>query len=331
MERAAPVGSGTSAVVLSHNRRRALDLVLRRLRGLPVEEVIVVEAASTDGSAELVRSAHPSVRLIEAPNLGAAGRNLGVRAARHEHVLLLDDDAYPRPGAIEALRAALVAAPATAVVGGLVRDVCEPDGEDLPEDPQPVLVDEPGTFDWWLRGSRRQQPVPPDGLPAYFFPEGACMVRRSAFLSAGGFYGPYFLATSEIDLATRLLGAGWDVRYQPAAQFDHMKVRAGRVAAPAILHYRIRNQLWYFWRHFPPGLAQRRMLGYLAFDLVQAVHAGALGAFWRGVREAWVLREQVRPDVHPLPRAVLRRAELDRGRLHRQLLAAQLRRRLPGG
>lgn len=317
-------GTGTSAVVLSHDRRVALDLVLRRLRALPVDDVVVVDCASSDGSPQMVRTEHPGVRLIEAPNLGAAGRNLGVQAAAHEHVLLLDDDAYPRAGAVEALRRTL-AEPRAAVAGGFVRDVPEPEDGVLPDDPPLLRAHEPGTFDWWLRAGRQGQ-VPPEGVPAYFFPEGACMVRRSAFLEVGGFYAPYFLATSEIDLTTRLLAAGWDVRYQPAAVFDHMKVTAGRVPAAAVLHYRVRNQLWYFWRHFPAGRAQQRMLAYLVFDLLQALHDRSVRSWWRGVREAWTLREQVRPDRRPLPREVLRRAEMNRGRLHLELVLLQLSR-----
>lgn len=317
-----------SAVVLAHNRRAAVDLVLGQLDKLGVDEVIVVDNASSDGTTEMIRTRYPGVHVVQAENIGAAGRNLGVEVAGNEYVLLLDDDAYPREGAVEALLATFAADERTAVVAGLVRDTVEPaDGELLPADPVVVRDVELGTFDWWLRAGRAGD-VPPEGLPTFFFPEGASMVRRSRFLGSGGFYAPYFLATSEIDLTTRLLAHGWDVRYQPAAQFDHMKVRAGRVASSAILHYRVRNQLWYFRRHFPPALAFRRMVSYLAFDLVQAVYEHAVPHWWRGVYEAWSLREQVRHDVRPLPRAVLRRAEMNRGRLHLQLLARQVHAKL---
>ena len=53
------------------------------------------------------------------------------------------------------------------------------------------------------------------------------MVRRTAFLEAGGFYAPYFFMTSEVDLSTRMLKLGWDVRYAPAAAFEHLKDPGG--------------------------------------------------------------------------------------------------------
>lgn len=320
-----PDGTSVSAVVLSHQRRDAVHRVLSRLRDLPVDEVVLVDCASTDGTVDMVRRDHPSVVVVDpGGNVGTPGRNVGVARASHEHVLMLDDDAYPLPGAVEALVATLAAAPLTAAVGGLVRDVREPPpGTPPEEDTEVVLVHGPGTFDWWLGGDARD--IGPAGVRSFFFPEGASMVRRSRFLEAGGFYGPFFNAAEGIDLATRLVGHGYEVRYQPAAVFDHMKVRSGRLPSHAGLRYRVRNQLWYFWRHFPPGLRARRMAAYLLFDLAEAVFVGAVHHWWRGVRDAWTLREQVRADVRPLPREVLRVAEGRRGRRHVELLALQLR------
>ena len=184
-----------------------------------------------------------------------------------------------------------------------------------------------GTFDWFFRAGREGEPGP-EGWPAFFFPEGACMVRREAFLEVGGFFEPYFFHTTEVDLATRLLGADWDVRYVPSAEFEHMKAGAGRVGFEG-LEYRVRNQLWYFWLHFPTRVAALRIPAYLAFDLIECTYRGVPSAWWRGVREAWRQRDVVRGARRPLPRDVIRRAELNRGRLHLRLLFGQLRRRLP--
>jgi len=62
-------------------------------------EVVVVENASTDGSARLIREQFPWVRLVESPvNLGfAAGNNLGVRQARGTWVALLNNDTVADP------------------------------------------------------------------------------------------------------------------------------------------------------------------------------------------------------------------------------------------
>src|SRR5439155_17952374 len=100
-----------------------------------------------------------------------------------------------------------------------------------------------GTFDWFLRAGHRG-PVPPEGVDSFFFPEGACMVRREAFLAVGGFFEPFFFGVSEVDLATRLLGAGWHVRYLPRAAFDHLKADEGRTPSESLYRLRVRNQSW---------------------------------------------------------------------------------------
>src|SRR5205085_2495478 len=121
----------------------------------------------------MVRECGGSVRVIEpGKNLGIAGRNVGAAEARGDLLLFLDDDAYPLPGAVEELVRFMDTYPRVAAAGGLVRDV---DAEER------VLLESGfGTFDWWLRAGD-DGPCPPEGFPAFFFPEGASMVRRSAF------------------------------------------------------------------------------------------------------------------------------------------------------
>ena len=156
------------------------------------------------------------------------------------------------------------------------------------------------------------------------------MIRRSAFLEAGGFFAPFFLASEGVDLGVRLTGLGYEVRYFPSAPFEHMKAESERLAPDMNLYYRIRNHLWFIWLRFPAPVAVRRTAGYLAFDLVESSYRGAPGAWWRAVRDAWRLRDRVRGERRPLPRSALRRAELNRGRMHARLLLTQARRRLPG-
>jgi GT2 family glycosyltransferase len=306
-----------SAVILAHNRRDAVGIVLDRLAALPLHEVIVVDSGSSDGTADMVRTRGGNVRLVDpGGNVAIAGRNRGADAATGDYLLMLDDDSYPLPGAIETLVEMFERNPRLGVVGGLVRDV-DPDFD-------VVKLDQPGTFDWWLRCGRPPGPAPADGWPTFFFPEGGCLARRSAYLEVGGFFEPYFFGTSEVDLATRLLAAGWDVRYQPAAVFDHMKVITARTGGGRMRRLRVRNQIWYFALRFPTGLAARRIPAYLLFDFVECAWHGVLPDWLAGIREAWTERAAVRGMRAPLPRDVLRRAELNRGRLHLRLLLIQI-------
>jgi GT2 family glycosyltransferase len=155
------------------------------------------------------------------------------------------------------------------------------------------------------------------------------MMRRDALLEVGGWFEPYFLATSELDLSTRMIAGGWDVRYLPTASFDHMKVSGGMREIAGTLHYRIRNQIWYFWLRFPAPIAAVRIPFYLTFDLIECAYRGVVRAAWlRAIADAWRQRDRIRGMRHPLPGPVRRRAEMNRGRMHVKLLWAQLTRRL---
>ncbi|MGH2996577.1 MAG: glycosyltransferase family 2 protein [Gaiellaceae bacterium] len=308
--------SSVSAVILAHKRSRSLELVLDRLAGLPVDEVLVVD---NGGEAEEAGAGRDRVRVLKpGSNIGVAGRNLAAREARGDLLLMLDDDSYPLAGAVETLTAAFESQPRLAAAGGFVRDV------DL--EGRTIRQDEVGTFDWYLRAGRPG--APPDGLPSFFFPEGASLHRREAFLEAGGFFEPYFQTNSELDLTTRLVALGWDVRYFPNAAFDHLKEEAGRTQPPWRIRRRIRNHLWYFWLRFPPSVAVRRIPAYLIYDLIQCTSRGLLPSWFGGIADAWRERDLVRHERRPLPREVLRRAELNRGRMHVRVLLGQARKRL---
>jgi GT2 family glycosyltransferase len=299
--------SGVTAIVTTFAPRKELGVVLDALEQLPVDEVIVVE----NGPNEAL-DGRDGVRVLRpGRNLGIMARNLAAREAKNDLLLMLDDDSYPLPGAIETLTHAFRDDPRLAVAAGLVRDV------DLERGTEKERGTD--TFDYWL-GRGRKDSVPESGLPSFFFPEGASMVRREAFLEVGGFFEAYFHAGAGLDIATVLLGRGWDVRYFPSARFVHLKADAGRDKT-AMLRLRVRNQLWYFYRHFPATVAARRIPAYLLFDLLESAKSGALRSWAGGVHDAWGERAAVRGTREPLPRAVIRRAELNRGRLHLRLLA----------
>ena len=107
----APTRPAVTIVFLVFNRRDELRECLRRMLSesdYPRElvDVIVVDNASTDGSAEMVRDEFPEVRLIVRDrNVGVSGFNDGLAAARGDWVLALDDDCYlPLDGLSRAAR-----------------------------------------------------------------------------------------------------------------------------------------------------------------------------------------------------------------------------------
>ena len=130
---AAAVGPFVSIVVPSFNRRAKLEALLDALgrQTAPLErfEVIVVLDGSTDGSAEALANRRPpfDLRVLQRPNAGvAASRNAGIRVARHDVIVNLDDDMEPAPGFVTAHAAAHLDGDDRAVAIGQV--VTQPDG-----------------------------------------------------------------------------------------------------------------------------------------------------------------------------------------------------------
>lgn len=92
-----------SVNILSFNRKEELKNTLTKVHEQDYKniEIIVVDNASSDGSAEMVEKEFPDVHLIKLDkNIGIAGWNEGFKVAKGKYVLVLDDDAYPEKNAI---------------------------------------------------------------------------------------------------------------------------------------------------------------------------------------------------------------------------------------
>ena len=238
-------------------------------------------------------------------------RNLAAIEASNDFLLMLDDDSYPLPGAIETLTQALEDDPRLAVAAGLVRDV------DLERGTEKERGDD--TFDYWL-GRGQGEDVPESGLPSFFFAEGASMVRREAFLEVGGFFEPFFHACVGLDIRHRAAWPRLGCPLLPLGPFrplqDRRRSRQDQDAAPPCAEPALVL--------LPPLPGKRGRApypAYLLFDLLESAKSGALRPWTRGVHDAWRERASVQGTREPLPREVIRRAELNRGRLHLRLVA----------
>ena len=98
-----------SAVIPTFNRADSLERALRSIieQTDPVDEIIVVDDGSTDGSARRMTELFPQIRLELQPNRGVgAARNRGIAAARGAWIALLDSDDCWHPDKIAAIRRA---------------------------------------------------------------------------------------------------------------------------------------------------------------------------------------------------------------------------------
>jgi GT2 family glycosyltransferase len=293
-----------SVVIPTWNRRRDLERTLRALREheAPPFEVIVVDNASTDGTAAWVRAEHPEVRLIQLPrNLGPTGaRNVGVANALAPYVVLLDSDTEPLPGALAAIARRFDADPDLGAVNALQVD---------------LRTQRP----WWWWG--------PHGYPveewidrefetAFKIEEGASGVRRDAYVRVGGFDERFFMLVEGRDLAARIVRAGYRIRYCPEVRFLHCQ-ESNRPTSNAVyrssgrLYYEFRNEIWYTWRYFPVGFALLKSAGNALTTLRVAARERALGAWVRGYLDGlrglgWTLRHRLPLDEAGLWQVVSR-------------------------
>lgn len=235
--------SRVTVVIITWNRVRELLRTLDRLLALPERlPIVVVDNGSRDGSADAVRARHPGVEVIALPrNLGGAGRNPGVRWAATPYVAFCDDDTWWEPGALRRAADHLDAHPRLAVVTG--RILVEPGGSEDPICPE-------------LEASPLPRPPDAPGYPLLSFLAGASVVRRRAYLGAGGFDPVVFVGGEEELLGADLVASGWAMAYLPDVVLHHhaSELRDSHLRR----RLGIRNTLWFTWLRRPLPSALRR-------------------------------------------------------------------------
>ena len=189
-------------------------------------ETLVVDQASSDGSAAAVRAAFPWAEVIELPaNVGfAAGNNVGLRRAKGRHVVLLNNDTVVLPDGLERLVRYLDAHPEVGVVGP---QLLNPDGtkqNSIHSTPNFVTELVPkGLLESiapWRYPSKRFEHPGPLAVEAVL---GAClMVRREVLEDVGPMPEEYFFFLEETDWCLRIRRAGWKVVHVPAARIVHV-------------------------------------------------------------------------------------------------------------
>jgi N-acetylglucosaminyl-diphospho-decaprenol L-rhamnosyltransferase len=192
-------------------------------------EIVVVDNASTDGSADRIASAFPSVRLVRnARNVGfGPAVNQGVRAAASPYVFIVNQDATVKAGSLAALEAALDAHPKAAAVGALVRNpdgTVQPTKRTFPSFGQAVLHGIVGIFRPSNPGTRGYVHAYDDvtsDRTVDWVSGPAMALRREAFDAVGGFDEAFFFFVEDVDLCRRFRDAGWEVWFVPGAEVTH--------------------------------------------------------------------------------------------------------------
>ncbi|HUZ88937.1 MAG TPA: glycosyltransferase family 2 protein [Candidatus Acidoferrales bacterium] len=246
-----------SAIVVSYNVRDHLLEALRALDStsdLPME-IIVVDNASSDRSAEAVMAEFPEVNLIrEAKNIGyGRANNAGLEKATGRFILLVNPDLVVEAGCVGKLTDFLLARPEAAAVSPRIQ---RPDGSpDLAARrgfPTPMtsfyrLSGLSRLFPRSLRFNRYNMGYLSDSeVHEIDSGTGAClMLRRSAIERVGLFDPDFFMYGEDLDLCLRLKDDGWKVFYQPDAHARHVKGASSRQATLRML-YHFHRSMWVF-------------------------------------------------------------------------------------
>jgi GT2 family glycosyltransferase len=270
-----------SVVMLTHNRREEALYSLARLHALPERvPVYLVDNGSTDGTAQAVRERFADVRIVRLErNAGAAGRNAGVKAARTPYIAFCDDDTWWAAGSYARAVEVFDAHPRLAAITGKVLV-----GREQREDEASLR----------MAASPLSNELGVPGTQVLGLMAGACIVRREAYLAAGGYEARLFIGGEELLLALDLMSAGWAMAYLPDIVVHHHPSLVRDTAARRRMHHR--NALWCAWlrRRWPGVLRETwRLLGLSVRN--RALALGVLDAM-KGL--PWALSRRTPVPLH---------------------------------
>jgi GT2 family glycosyltransferase len=282
-----------AVVVLTWNGREDTLACLRSLARVaaPPQRVIVVDNASTDGTAAAVASEFPDVELLRLDeNRGyAGGMNAGLEralATTADHVLVLNNDVEVDPGFLSALVAEAGRRPDAGVLCPLVLFADAPD-----------LV--------WYGGARFDPTRGYNGrITGYRQPSErfvtvqetdraagtAMLIPRPALERVGMFDESLFAYSEDTDWSLRARALGYRLLVVPASRVWHkVSPASGGENAPATLYYGLRNTLAVCERHAPLGRfgTWRRRLVLVAVHLLQALRSRERLSAVRAVAQGW--------------------------------------------
>ncbi len=235
------MAESVTAVVVTYNRKELLREALAALAAQtrPVDRVLVVDNASTDGTPELVRGEHPGVDYVRLDeNLGGAGGfHEGSRRAYDDGfdwLWLMDDDTIPTETALAELLAAPAALDGLPQPYVLASRVILPDGTLHPFNRPPLDQRDP---------TRTMEAVGRGYMPIRYASFVSAMIRRDAVTELGLPHGEFFIWVDDVEFTSRILRehAGYAV---PSSVVVHKSHTRGATQAGERYYYSIRNTLW---------------------------------------------------------------------------------------
>jgi len=259
-----------SFLISTYNRReellRTLEVLQGPAGGSSPSEIIVVDNASQDSTADAVQQQFPKVRVIrQSVNRGPCSKNLGLPFARGQFVVFLDDDSFPHPQSIDRMV------------------------EYFRADPQLGAA----AFDVVLSNGVHECSAYPE-----VFTGCGVGLRADALAQVGGLPEDFFMAAEEYDLALRLLDAGWKIQRFDDLCVTHLKTPQSRFPA-RIMRLDVRNNLTLIGRYFPDQWVVPFAMDWAKRYRMIAKANGSTRAFYAGLA-AGLTRLFRRADRRPM-------------------------------
>ena len=255
------INERASIVIVTCNSKAKIGALLDSLDEAGanvVQETIVVDNNSSDGTIEVFRH-YPRVKVISnARNLGyAKAINIGLKEAKSEYCLVLNPDILVIPGAIEIMLDYMIRNPKTGIAGG-------------------KLLNDDGTLQYSVRRfldlrTYLYRFTPLRGLMAgsaierYYLMQtwdhddnravdwvlgGCMMIKKSALSEVGCFDESFFIYFEDVDICYRMWEKGWQVAYAAEAAMFHKHTRtsANRLFNRATYEH-FKSLFYFLWKH----------------------------------------------------------------------------------
>ncbi|MFA5270821.1 MAG: glycosyltransferase family 2 protein [Candidatus Omnitrophota bacterium] len=259
-----------SVVMITWNRKDLLRQVLGNLLRQTYRryEVIIADNASTDGTARMIKEEFPQVVFVQLKeNCGIKGYNIALEHAHGEYVMIMDDDSFFEDEGIEK---AVKKFQQFFMLGALGCKVYNYYSKEV---------------HYW-HPTIREDDFSGQGFDSPLFNGCAAAARMSVLKEVGFYPEEFFLYENERDLCTRIINAGYEVKYFTDISVYHMVLPEQGINKRRVF-YATRNLIWYFWKYLPLRTAFGRTAFVVALSVLSGIRKFALITYLKPVGAAF--------------------------------------------
>ncbi len=269
--------TAVSVVIVNYNAGELLEQLVKKLQALPLQQIVVIDNASSDQSTANMVSDKQLRCIINQKNHGFAyACNQGVAQTDTPLVLILNPDCDLSAEALSQLTDVLEQQSQAGLCAPLVLDAQGHEQSGSRRHlPTPWRILQAYTGKKRALDLRTQAvPQQPTQLPAV---SGACMlIRRSAWDDIGGMDAGFFLHFEDLDLMARMQQQGWGIWLQPAASVRHLGGHSSQQHAIRVSWYKHKSLLRYLIKHHPGSILAWTLMPILAMLHFLAVALSAM-------------------------------------------------------